>query len=119
MTNKLETINKKNLCDVITLELITDISRAVSFAEDNGWKNIEYTKNLQAKIEKVGNFCDIVKLKGELLDTYVKKGRYGGVIQLYLSESQKNIFDKLDEDVIKQFERISKGRCSCNIVNDI
>ena len=52
--------------------------QAVWFAEDNGWKDKEYAKKLQLKIEKVGNFCDIVKLKGQVIDTYVKKGRYGG-----------------------------------------
>ena len=36
-----------------------------------------------------------------------------------LTESQKNVFNKLDEDAIKQFERLSKGRCSCSVYSDI
>lgn len=36
-----------------------------------------------------------------------------------LTESQKNVFNKLDRDTLKQFERLSKGRCSYSISNDI
>lgn len=36
-----------------------------------------------------------------------------------LTESQKKVFDELDEDTLKQFERLSKGRCSCSISKDI
>ena len=36
-----------------------------------------------------------------------------------LTESQKKVFDELDEDTLNQFERLSKGRCSCSISKDI
>lgn len=36
-----------------------------------------------------------------------------------LSESQKNVLHKLDEETLKQFRRISEGRCSCKVSKDI
>lgn len=36
-----------------------------------------------------------------------------------LDESQKKVANKLDEAALKQFERISKGRCSCKVSKDI
>lgn len=38
---------------------------------------------------------------------------------LKLSESQKKVLDKLDDETLKQFRRISEGRCSCKVVKDI
>ncbi len=39
--------------------------------------------------------------------------------QMSLTDSQKKVLSKLDEKALKQFERISKGRCSCSVSNDI
>lgn len=36
-----------------------------------------------------------------------------------LAESQKKVAKKLDEAALKQFERISTGRCSCKVAKDI
>lgn len=36
-----------------------------------------------------------------------------------LAENQKKVVNKLDEAAFKQFERISKGRCSCTVSKDI
>jgi len=36
-----------------------------------------------------------------------------------LAESQKKVLDKLDTEALKQFERLSKGRCSCSVSKDI
>ena len=36
-----------------------------------------------------------------------------------LTENQKNVVSELDEEILKQFRRLSEGRCSCKISKNI
>lgn len=36
-----------------------------------------------------------------------------------LNENQKKVFNELDEETLKQFRRLSEGRCSCKISKNI
>jgi len=57
--SKTDTIDKKDLCNVVTPELITDLVSAIWYAEDNGWSEKEDVEKLQTKIDKIASFCDI------------------------------------------------------------
>lgn len=70
MVSNSEIINKKNLCNIVTPELITDLVNAIWYAEDNGWREREDAEELQTKIEKIGKFCSIVKIKDIPLRRY-------------------------------------------------
>lgn len=54
---------------------------------------------------------------------YVHTFKIGTIMMIIepinLTESQKKVLNKLDGDTLKQFERLSKGRCSCSISSDI
>ena len=72
----------------------------------------EQIDRLKVAVDK----CDIVS-------TYIHTFKIGSIMKniepINLNESQKKVFNKLDGDALKQFERLSKGRCSCNISEDI
>lgn len=72
MSNNLETINKRDLCKILTPELVTDLVNDVWHTEDSGYIEREEAEELQSKIEKIGSFCDIIP-KDLLLKTYIKK----------------------------------------------
>lgn len=74
MVNNSEIINKKNLCNVVTPDLITDLVNIVWYAEDNGWKEREDANELQTKIETIGKFCGVVKIKDSPLRRYENNG---------------------------------------------
>lgn len=71
--NNSEIINKKNLCDVVTPELITDLVNTVWYAEDNGWRDRKDAEEMQMKIEKIASLCDIFELRDRPPKTYKKK----------------------------------------------
>ena len=74
---------------------------------------------LKQQIDKLKVAVDKCFVPGIYVHTYKIASIMEKVKPIDLSESQKKVFDKLDGDAIKQFERISKGRCSCSVSNDI
>lgn len=73
MANNLGSINKDELCKIITPELINDIVDGIWWAEDNGWSEKEDVLKLQIEIDKIAGFCDIVRYKKETYEKYIKK----------------------------------------------
>ena len=59
MSNNKETINKTDLCNVLTPELVTNLVNGTWCREDQGYIEREEAEELQTKIEKIGDFCDI------------------------------------------------------------
>jgi hypothetical protein len=72
MTNNLS-INKDDLCKIMTPELINDIVDGIWWAEDNGWEEREKVEQLQIEIDKMADFCDIVRPKNDIYGKYTKK----------------------------------------------
>lgn len=73
MANNLKSINKDELCKIITPELINDIVNGIWYAEDNGWSEKEDVLKLQIEIDKIADFCDIVRPKDDIYGKYIKK----------------------------------------------
>lgn len=73
MSNNIETINKRDLCNVVTPKLINDIVDAIWWAEDIGWEETEVVVKLQSEIDKIAGFCNIAKPKDEKYGTYVER----------------------------------------------
>lgn len=69
MSDNKETINKRDLCNILTPELVTNLVNGAWCREDQGYIEKEETEELQAKIEKIGTLCDIIPGKY----TYIKK----------------------------------------------
>lgn len=73
MINNLESINKKDLCKIMTPKLVNDIVDALFWAEDIGWSERETVEKLQDEIDKLAGFCDIVRPKKDRYEDYIKK----------------------------------------------
>lgn len=73
MANNLESINKEELCKIMTPELINDIVDGIWWAEDNGWEEREKVEKLQIEIDKIADFCDIERPKNDIYGKYIKK----------------------------------------------
>lgn len=73
MANNLESINKDDLCKIMTPELINDIVDGIWWAEDIGWEEREKVEKLQIEIDKIASFCDIVRPNKERYKKYIKK----------------------------------------------
>lgn len=73
MANNLESINKDDMCKIMTPKLINDIVDGIWWAEDIGWSEKEDVEKLQIEIDKIASFCDIVRYKKETYEKYIKK----------------------------------------------
>lgn len=74
---------------------------------------------LKQQIDKLKIAVDKCHMPSVYVHTYKIASLVKSIEHMNLRESQKNVVKKLDESALKQFERISKGRCSCSISNDI
>lgn len=74
---------------------------------------------LKQHIDKLKIAVDKCHMPSIYVHTYKIASLAKSIEHMNLSESQKNVVKKLDESTLKQFERISKGRCSCNVSRDI
>lgn len=74
---------------------------------------------LKQQIDKLKTAVDKCYMPSVYVHTYKIASIVEKIKPINLTESQKKVFDKLDGDAIKQFERISKGRCSCSVSQDI
>lgn len=74
---------------------------------------------LKQQIDRLETAVDKCFMPGIYVHTYKIASIIEKIKPINLTESQKKVFNKLDEEAIKQFERISKGRCSCSVVNGI
>lgn len=76
-------------------------------------------KSLKQQIDRLTIAVD----KCHIPSIYVHIFKIGTIMMIIepinLTESQKKVLNKLDGDTLKQFERLSKGRCSCSISEDI
>ncbi len=82
--------------------------------------NIETSfTSLEQQIDRLKVAVDRCHTPGIYVHTYKIASLVKDIQSLSLSESQKKVLNKLDEETLKQFERISKGRCSCSVSNDI
>lgn len=74
---------------------------------------------LKQQIDRLKIAVDKCFVPGIYTHTYKIASIVKSIELMRLSEGQKTVFSKLDEETLKQFERISKGRCSCSVSNDI
>ena len=75
--------------------------------------------SLKQHIDKLEEAVDKCFTPSIYVQTYKIASIVTRIGQLKLTESQENVLKKLDEKALKQFERISKGRCSCKVSEDI
>lgn len=75
--------------------------------------------SLKEQIDRLKVAVDKCHTPSIYVHTYKIASIVKDIQQLSLTESQKKVLSKLDERALKQFERISKGRCSCSVSNDI
>ena len=73
MANNLESINKDDLCKIMTPELINDIVDGIWWAEDNGWEEREKVEKLQIEIDKIAGFYDIARPENDIYGKYIKR----------------------------------------------
>jgi len=74
---------------------------------------------LKQQIDRLKVAVDKCHTPSIYVHTYKIASLVKDIQSMSLSENQKKVFSKLDEETLKQFERISKGRCSCSVSNDI
>jgi transcriptional regulator of NAD metabolism len=75
--------------------------------------------SLKQQIDKLKIAVDKCHIPSIYVHTYKIASLAKSVEYMNLSENQKKVVNKLDESALKQFERLSKGRCSCSISRDI
>ena len=75
--------------------------------------------SLKVQIDKLKDAVDKCHTPSIYVHTYKIASIAKSIESISLSESQKKVLNKLDRDTLKQFERLSKGRCSCIISSDI
>jgi predicted nucleic acid-binding Zn-ribbon protein len=75
--------------------------------------------SLKQQIDKLKIAVDKCHIPSIYVHTYKIASLAKSVEYMNLSENQKKVVNKLDESALKQFERLSKGRCSCGISRDI
>lgn len=61
MTSKIDIINNRDLCNILTPELVEDLVNSVWCREDQGYIERSEAEELQSKVEKI------------VLMTYIKK----------------------------------------------
>jgi len=66
MVNNLS-INKDDLCKIMTPKLINDIVDGIWWAEDNGWEEREKVEKLQIEIDRLGNRTFIYHISSILI----------------------------------------------------
>ena len=75
--------------------------------------------SLKQRIDQLKTAVDKCHIPSIYIHTYKIASLAKSIEYMKLTESQKKVINKLDESVLKQFERLSKGRCSCSISKDI
>jgi len=74
---------------------------------------------LKLQIDRLKEAVDKCHTPSMYVHTYKIAHILEGTNPINLTESQKKVLNELDGNAIKQFERISKGRCSCTVSKDI
>lgn len=80
--------------------------------------DISLTK-LKQQIDRLKIAVDRCNVPSIYVHTYKIASIMESTKSINLTDNQKVIFDNLDNDAVKQFERLSKGRCSCSVSDDI
>ncbi len=75
--------------------------------------------NLKQQIDRLKIAVDKCHIPSIYVHTYKIASIVESTKSINLTDHQKVIFGNLDNDAIIQFERLSKGRCSCSIADDI
>jgi hypothetical protein len=68
---------------------------------------------LKDHIDKLKSAVDTCFVPGIYTQTYMIASLAKSIENIKLTDVQKQVVVKLDEQALKQFERLSKGRCSC------
>lgn len=75
--------------------------------------------SLKQQIDRLKAAVDICHIPSVYVHTYKIASIVKSIESINLSESQKKVLNKLDTKTLEQFERLSKGRCSCSVSKDI
>lgn len=75
--------------------------------------------SLKDQIDKLKVAVDKCFIPSIYVHTYKIASLAKSIESIKLTESQKKVVSKLDERTLEQFERLSKGRCSCSVARDI
>ena len=75
--------------------------------------------SLKQQIDSLKEAVDKCFIPSIYVHTYKIASIVKDIQSMKLTESQKNVMNKLDEQTFKQFERLSTGRCSCVVKKDI
>ncbi len=75
--------------------------------------------SLSQQVDKLKIAVDKCHIPSIYVHTYKIASLAKSIEYMKLTENQKKIVNKLDESALKQFGRLSKGRCYCNVSKDI
>jgi transcriptional regulator of NAD metabolism len=75
--------------------------------------------SLKQQIDELKKGVDKCFIPSIYVHTYKIASIVKDIQSTKLTESQKSVMNKLDEQTFKQFERLSTGRCSCTVKKDI
>lgn len=75
--------------------------------------------SLKQHVDKLKEAVDKCFIPSIYVNTYKIASIVKGIESIKLTESQKKVMNKLDEQTFEQFQRLSTGRCSCRVANDI
>jgi len=74
---------------------------------------------LKDHIDKLKNGIDRCFIPTIYVQTYKIASIVKSIDTNKLTENQKKVLSKLDDETLKQFRRLSEGRCSCKVSKDI
>jgi hypothetical protein len=75
--------------------------------------------SLKQHIDELKEAVDKCFIPSIYVNTYKIASIVKDIQSIKLTEGQKKVMNKLDEQTFKQFERLSTGRCSCIVKKDI
>jgi hypothetical protein len=75
--------------------------------------------SLKRHIDQLKEAVDKCFIPSIYVNTYKIASLAKSIEYIKLTESQKKVVTKLDEQTLEQFERLSSGRCSCKVDKDI
>lgn len=75
--------------------------------------------SLKRHIDELKEAVDKCFIPSIYVNTYKIASIVENVKSTKITEAQKNVMRKLDEQTLEQFKRLSTGRCSCTVKKDI
>lgn len=74
--------------------------------------------SLKEQIDKLKKGVDRCFIPSIYVHTYKIASIMKDIEKMKLTEKQKEVLNKLDEEAFKQSQRLSHGRCSCKVSKD-